>query len=86
MPCRYRPLNTPGYEADDILGTLGKAYEAAGYDVSIISGDRDLLQLATDQDQDPHSEDEDVRYRDRRFIMQQMSLKNIRSHRQNLLT
>lgn len=32
MPCRYRPLNTPGYEADDILGTLGKAYEAAGYD------------------------------------------------------
>ena len=38
-----------GYEADDILGTLGKAYEAAGYDVSIISGDRDLLQLATDK-------------------------------------
>ena len=33
----------------DILGTLGKAYEAAGYDVSIISGDRDLLQLATDK-------------------------------------
>ena len=38
-------LEHAGYEADDILGTLGKAYEAAGYDVSIISGDRDLLQL-----------------------------------------
>lgn len=61
-------LEHAGYEADDILGTLGKAYEAAGYDVSIISGDRDLLQLATDQDQDPHSEDEDVRYRDRRLL------------------
>jgi DNA polymerase I len=42
-------LEHAGYEADDILGTLGKAYEAAGYDVSIISGDRDLLQLATDK-------------------------------------
>ena len=40
-------LEHAGYEADDILGTLGKRYEAAGYDVSIISGDRDLLQLAT---------------------------------------
>ena len=42
-------LEHAGYEADDILGTLGKRYEAAGYDVSIISGDRDLLQLATDK-------------------------------------
>ncbi len=28
-----------GYEADDLLGTLGKQFEAAGHDVSIISGD-----------------------------------------------
>ncbi len=37
-----------GYEADDILGTLSVKAEEAGIDVSIISGDRDLLQLATD--------------------------------------
>ncbi len=37
-----------GYEADDIIGTLSRAAEKQGYRVSIISGDRDLLQLATD--------------------------------------
>ena len=35
-----------GYEADDILGTLAKKNAANGIDVSVISGDRDLLQLA----------------------------------------
>ncbi len=37
----------PGLEADDIIGTLAKIYEGQGHDVSVISGDRDLLQLAT---------------------------------------
>lgn len=36
-----------GYEADDILGTLSKKGENSGMDVAVISGDRDLLQLAT---------------------------------------
>lgn len=36
-----------GYEADDILGTISKKAEDKGYDVVIISGDRDLLQLAS---------------------------------------
>jgi len=36
-----------GYEADDLLGTLAKTGEAIGLDVSLISGDRDMLQLAT---------------------------------------
>jgi DNA polymerase-1 len=40
-------MQKEGYEADDILGTLSKRAEAAGFEVSIISGDRDLLQLAT---------------------------------------
>ena len=35
-----------GYEADDILGTIAKESAAKGIDVSIVSGDRDLLQLA----------------------------------------
>ncbi len=36
-----------GYEADDILGTLSKQCEEQGLRVSILSGDRDLLQLAS---------------------------------------
>jgi DNA polymerase-1 len=35
-----------GYEADDLIGTLAKRSAASGMDVSIISGDRDLLQLS----------------------------------------
>ncbi len=37
----------PGYEADDVLGTLSVMGEKQGYDVTVLSGDRDLLQLAT---------------------------------------
>lgn len=39
----------PGLEADDILGTLAKQAEADGLEVSLVSGDRDLLQIATDK-------------------------------------
>lgn len=38
-----------GFEADDLLGTLAKKAEADGSEVRIVSGDRDLLQLATDK-------------------------------------
>ena len=38
-----------GFEADDLLGTIGKRAEKEGLSVSIVSGDRDLLQLATDK-------------------------------------
>ena len=38
-----------GFEADDIIGTYSRQGEAAGMEVSILSGDRDLLQLATDK-------------------------------------
>lgn len=37
-----------GYEADDLLGTVSLAMEEEGLEVRIISGDRDLLQLASD--------------------------------------
>ena len=37
-----------GLEADDILGTLARRGEAEGMEVSLVSGDRDLLQIATD--------------------------------------
>ncbi|MBD2386811.1 DNA polymerase I [Cylindrospermum sp. FACHB-282] len=38
-------LTAPGYEADDILGTLAQRTAAAGYRVKILTGDRDLFQL-----------------------------------------
>ncbi|BCN30533.1 DNA polymerase I [Anaeromicropila herbilytica] len=42
-------IERPGYEADDILGTIAKQSERDGLEVSLVSGDRDLLQLATDK-------------------------------------
>lgn len=36
-----------GYEADDVLGTISKICEKEGLLVSVVSGDRDLLQLAS---------------------------------------
>ncbi|MFI3170888.1 MAG: DNA polymerase I [Eubacteriales bacterium] len=42
-------LEQAGVEADDILGTIGRRAEEAGLDVATISGDRDLLQLATEK-------------------------------------
>lgn len=42
-------VEMPGYEADDLLGTIAGMAEVQGMDVSIISGDRDLLQLATEK-------------------------------------
>ena len=37
-----------GLEADDLLGTISRTCEEKGMEVSIISGDRDTLQLATE--------------------------------------
>ena len=37
-----------GYEADDILGTLAARCEKEGLSISLVSGDRDLLQLASE--------------------------------------
>ena len=44
-----RIIEQAGYEADDLLGTIAKRAEAEGIDVSLVSGDRDLLQIATDR-------------------------------------
>lgn len=39
----------PEYEADDIIGTMAAQAEKAGYQVTIVTGDRDLTQLTTDK-------------------------------------
>ena len=41
-------VTLPGFEADDIIGTLSRRSEQAGMDTVILSGDRDLLQLVSD--------------------------------------
>lgn len=40
-------ISKPGLEADDLLGTMARIGEEQGMEVTIVSGDRDLLQLAT---------------------------------------
>ncbi|MBQ4536290.1 MAG: DNA polymerase I [Lachnospiraceae bacterium] len=42
-------MEQAGLEADDILGTLAKKAEKEGMEVSLVSGDRDLLQIATER-------------------------------------
>ena len=42
-------LEKEGVEADDVLGTLSKKAESLGMDVTILSGDRDTFQLASDK-------------------------------------
>ncbi len=42
-------LMKEGYEADDLLGTIARKSETEGLDTVIVSGDRDLLQIATDR-------------------------------------
>ena len=37
-----------GYEADDLIGTISRKCEAAGWDCVIVTGDKDSLQLITD--------------------------------------
>ncbi|WP_413463731.1 DNA polymerase I [Arthrobacter sp. SO3] len=43
-----KTISMPGFEADDILATLAAQGEAAGYEVLLVSGDRDTFQLITD--------------------------------------
>lgn len=43
-----KTIGQAGLEADDLLGTISRRSEERGMEVSVISGDRDLLQLATE--------------------------------------
>ncbi len=43
-----KTIAMPGFEADDILATLAAQGDAAGFEVLLVSGDRDTFQLITD--------------------------------------
>ena len=42
-------IEKEGYEADDVLGTVSKKAEKEGFDVTIVSGDRDTFQLTSNK-------------------------------------
>lgn len=44
-----KTIEQAGLEADDLLGSISRRGEERGMEVSVISGDRDLLQLATER-------------------------------------
>jgi len=46
---RIKRYELENYEADDIIGTLSKKAEEDGYEVKVISGDKDLTQLSSDK-------------------------------------
>ena len=41
----YRNIKVPGYEADDVIATLAARGSTEGVDITIVTGDRDALQL-----------------------------------------
>lgn len=43
----FTNIDLPGYEADDVIGTLARRAEKGGEDVVILTGDRDAFQLAS---------------------------------------
>lgn len=55
---RYSIFERPGYEADDVIGTLAVKGESRGYDVFIITGDKDAMQLVSEHIRilNPHKE------------------------------
>jgi len=42
-------LETPGFEADDVIATLARRYAADGVEVTVVTGDKDLLQIVDDR-------------------------------------
>ena len=44
-------LRVPGYEADDVMGTLATQAEARGWHTYLVTGDKDMMQLVSDHTQ-----------------------------------
>jgi DNA polymerase-1 len=46
---RIPVLECPGFEADDVIGAVARRAEEAGFDVAIVSSDKDMLQLVNER-------------------------------------
>lgn len=79
-----RIIEMEGYEADDLLGTLAGMGEREGMDVSVVSGDRDLLQLATEHVKSVFRRQKRLELK-LKIILQKMLRNVIWSHQKNLL-
>ncbi len=42
-------VERPGYEADDLIGTVSRSAQEAGFDVVMVTGDKDFMQLVTEK-------------------------------------
>ena len=42
-------VEAPGFEADDVIATLARCYAAEGVEVTVVTGDKDLLQIVSDR-------------------------------------
>ncbi|MBI3652518.1 MAG: DNA polymerase I [Acidobacteria bacterium] len=69
-------IRLAGFEADDIIGTLACKAEAAGLDVAIVSNDKDLCQLITDQVKILRTEQSgDLRWMDAKGVEEKFSVR-----------
>jgi DNA polymerase I len=69
-------IRHPGFEADDIIGTLSCKAEAAGIDVAIVSNDKDLCQLVTEHVKILRTEQSgDLRWLDPKGVVEKFSVR-----------
>jgi DNA polymerase-1 len=68
-------LTSPGYEADDVIGTLAVRAVAAGYDVSIVSIDKDFFQLVADPHVKVYDPREDGTWFDESGVVQKFGVR-----------
>jgi DNA polymerase-1 len=68
-------LTSPGYEADDVIGTLAMKAVAAGYDVAIVSIDKDFFQLVADPHVKVYDPREDGTWFDEAGVVQKFGVK-----------
>ncbi|MFH1103119.1 MAG: DNA polymerase I [Pseudomonadota bacterium] len=45
----FKIIEMPGYEADDLIGTLARQAEKSGFDVIMVTGDKDFMQLVSEK-------------------------------------
>ncbi|MBN1542299.1 DNA polymerase I [candidate division KSB1 bacterium] len=69
-------LRLPGYEADDIMGTLAKQAEKRGLQTVLVSGDKDLMQLITSSTQvlNPRRSGEEPEWLDEKGVQTKLGL------------